>query len=116
MRLFFCYSTRDGLINARSLQEILDNLPGSIRPFVDLFHNDSSDVQKRIEMEIAKCDLLLGLRSPAFLTSPWVQFELETAKKFQKKIVVFDIPQDPPLLETFEGLPSGALLPETSHP
>ena len=91
MRMFVCYSTRDGLVNAVSLRELLDSLPVSIRPFIDLFHNDWPDVQKRIELEIANCDLFLGLRSPAFSASPWVQFELETAKRFQKEIVLLDV-------------------------
>lgn len=90
MKLFVCYSMRDGLIDAPSLRELLESLPVSTRPFIDLFHNDWPDVQKRIELEIANCDLFLGLRSPAFSTSPWVQFELETAKKYKKEIALLD--------------------------
>jgi hypothetical protein len=90
MKLFICYSTRDGLIDELSLRELLDSLPVSTRPFVDLFHNDWPDVQKRIELEIANCDLFLGLRSPAFSASPWVQFELETARKYKKDIILLD--------------------------
>jgi hypothetical protein len=56
-----------------------------------MFHNDSLDVQKRIEIEIEICDVFLGLRSPAFSTSPWVRFELDTANRFQKEIVLVDI-------------------------
>lgn len=91
--LFICYSTRDGLIDERSLRELLDSLPVSTRAFVDMFHNDWPDVQKRIELEIANCDLFLGLRSPAFSASPWVQFELETARKYQKDLILLDFPR-----------------------
>lgn len=54
-------------------------------------------------MEIAECDLFFGIRSTAFLSSPWVQFELETAKKLQKKIVLFDMLKDVSPLEYLEG-------------
>lgn len=94
MRVFVCYTTRDGLFDEIKLRSTLRTLPAACRPFADLLHNDSLNIQKRIVSEIAKCDLFLGLRSPAFFMSPWVQLELQAAKRFRKEIILWDVLQE----------------------
>lgn len=96
MRVFISYSTRDGLMDAVTLGEVAGCLPESFNPFIDLFHNDSDDVQNRIRLEIVCCDLFLGLKSPAFFASPWVQFELQIARLCRKQIILLDVNSDAP--------------------
>ena len=104
MKIFICYSTRDGLINAERLERIVEALPRSCTVFADLIHNDSLDVQGRIQAEIAKSDLILGLVSPAFRKSPWVRFELSAAQKLRKRVSLIQLAQ----LET--EMPSSIVL------
>ncbi|NVK20771.1 MAG: toll/interleukin-1 receptor domain-containing protein [Methylocystaceae bacterium] len=94
MRVFVCYTTRDGFVDEIKLRWILSALPNACHAFADLLHNDSTYIQERIELEIANCDLFLGLRSPAFFMSPWVQLELQVAKRFQKEIILWDVSQN----------------------
>lgn len=90
MKIFISYSTRDGSINSQKLRRFIKTLPSEASAFVDILHNDSENVQARIEYEIASCDLFLGLISPAFYQSPWVKFELETAKNFRRQVSFID--------------------------
>lgn len=94
MRVFICYTTRDGFVDEVKLRWILSTLPDTCHAFADLLHNDSPHIQERIEFEIANCDLFLGLRSPAFFMSPWVQIELQAAKKLKKEIILWDVSQN----------------------
>lgn len=86
MKIFVCYSTRDGLLTADELRRFSRTLPENYCVFIDLLHNNSSDVQGRIEAEIAICDLVVGLVTPAFRQSPWVRIELRHAKWYQKHV------------------------------
>lgn len=86
MKVFICYSTRDGFLNADKLQRFSNTLPERYCVFIDLLHNDSQDIQGRIEAEIAMCDLVIGLVTPAFQQSPWVGVELQHAKICKKRV------------------------------
>lgn len=95
MKIFVCYSTRGGYLDADDLQCFARSVPPEFGVFIDLLHNNSSDIQGRIESEIAGCDFFLGLITPAFRKSPWVDEELKLAERYRKQ-VSYLLPGRPP--------------------
>jgi hypothetical protein len=91
MRIFLSYTTRDGIWRESSLKCIAASLPRPFSIFIDILHNDSFDVQSRINSEIENCDAVVGLVTPLFFKSPWVCEELKIARYYSKRIIMIDV-------------------------
>lgn len=80
MNIFVSYTTRDSVVTMPALILVADALSLVGRPFVDLLHNDSDDKQARVEQELSNANVLLLLETESVERSPWVQWELKSAK------------------------------------
>lgn len=90
MKLFVCYTLRDGFVNKPILEELDNRLRLNFKIFVDLLHNDSINIQKRIMTEVANSDVVLALETPLLKSSPWVQAELRASNVVRKRVLYCD--------------------------
>jgi hypothetical protein len=79
-KIFVSYTTRDSIINKKSLSSLLRIISTLGKPFIDLIHNDSQMKQARVKSELQNASLLLLLETASVEQSHWVQWEIETAK------------------------------------
>lgn len=79
-RIFVSYTTRDSIINKKSLGVLLRIISTFGKPFIDLIHNDSPMKQDRVKYELQNSSLLLLLETESVKQSHWVQWEIEMAK------------------------------------
>jgi hypothetical protein len=79
-KIFVSYTTRDSIINKKSLASLLHIISTLGKPFIDLIHNDSQMKQARVKSELQNSSLLLLLETASVEQSHWVQWEIEMAK------------------------------------
>ena len=79
-KIFVSYTTRDSIINKKSLTSLLHIISTLGKPFIDLIHNDSQMKQARVKSELLNSSLFLLLETASVEQSHWVQWEIEMAK------------------------------------
>lgn len=83
-KIFFSYTTRDGLINKEILEMFKNNLNnvGLFHTYIDLIDNDNIEYpQKRVLKELKSSTLFFLIKTPFIDKSPWVEKEIRWAKK-----------------------------------
>lgn len=83
-KIFFSYTTRDGLINKEILEMFKNNLNnvGLFHTYIDLIDNDNIEYpQKRVLKELKSSTLFFLIKTPFIAKSPWVEKEIHWAKK-----------------------------------
>lgn len=88
MKVFVCYTIRDGTIDYKYLKEFENILKRYFENvFIDMLHNDSKNPQQRIIEELKSSDVVFLLKTKKVFTSKWVLFEIKLANEFNIPIV-----------------------------
>ncbi|UMO86452.1 toll/interleukin-1 receptor domain-containing protein [Pectobacterium sp. PL64] len=80
MKIFISYTTRDNIITSDFLVELESRISDLGCLYIDLLHNNSEDKQARVENELQQADIFLLLNTASIRVSPWVKWEIDTAK------------------------------------
>lgn len=79
-KCFLSYTLNDNKINESILINIEKYLNNYCDIYIDLLHNDSELVQKRVESELLDSDLFILVVTEGTYKSKWVRREIELAK------------------------------------
>ncbi|PKX86256.1 TIR domain-containing protein [Pectobacterium peruviense] len=92
MKIFISYTTRDNVITNDFLVELESKISDLGYLYIDLLHNNSEDKQARVENELQQADIFLLLNTASTGISPWVKWEIETAKSNNIYNIKINIP------------------------
>lgn len=92
MKIFVCYTMRDGEItpsHLRRVERILKTEGHSV--FIDYLNNDSVHKQQRVVSELKSSDEVILLVSPKVKDSEWVSIELAYAKQNHIQVIPYKL-------------------------
>jgi hypothetical protein len=80
MKIFISYTTRDKIITRDFLSILEFELSDLGDIYIDLLHNHSKNKQARVANELQQADIFMLLSTDSIKNSPWVKWEIDTAK------------------------------------
>lgn len=86
MRIFVCYTMRDGELTRSVLEEIYNFYSRDGDVFLDVLTNNSKDKQRRVIKELNEADRMIIIETSKVYLSDWVQLEIDMATSKRKPI------------------------------
>lgn len=90
MKLFVCYTMRDGELTPSLLRKVERMFMAAGHTiFIDYLNNDSEQKQERVMAELRCCDKVILLETSKVRDSEWASLELAYARKNHKEVIPY---------------------------
>lgn len=113
MKIFVCYTLRDGQITELVLKKIHKYLSEYGEVFIDLLDNKDHDRQEKVISELMNCNRVVVIETKGTYDSEWVKLELDLSSKLGK--IIFRLNIDEFMLAIKENFDIFTSLPNDNH-